>query len=78
MEHINKKNYDQSLFKNTNAVFYVETEYQPELNQFIQANYTKLVQMFASKSLGFYYLPYLLRDERYREIANYNRPYVQQ
>ena len=78
MTQLNPSNSEIALFKYTNAVFYVETEYQPELNQFIQANYTKLVQMFASKSLGFYYLPYLLRDERYREIANYNRPYVQQ
>ena len=78
MEHINQKNNDQSLFKNTNAVFYVETAYQPELNQFIQANYTELVKLFAAKSLDFHYLPFMLEDERFWEILNYNRPYVQQ
>ena len=78
MKHINQNNNELSLFKNTNAVFYVETAYQPELNNLIQANYSELVELFAAKSLDFHYLPFMLEDERFWEILNYNRPYVQQ
>jgi hypothetical protein len=59
-----------------NSVFYVETEYQPELNRFIRKNYSKLVRLFDSSSLNFYYLPILLKDKRYWNIVHYNRPYV--
>ena len=53
------------VFDHVNSVFYVETEYQPELNRFIRKNYSKLVKLFNSSSLNFYYLPILLKDKRY-------------
>lgn len=64
------------LSEHNNTVFYVESEYQPDLNQFIQNNYSKLVKIFGSKNLNFYYLPFLLEDEKYWQILGYNRPYV--
>ncbi|MGI6521191.1 MAG: hypothetical protein ACOX2D_08670 [Fermentimonas sp.] len=64
------------VFDHVNSVFYVETEYQPELNRFIRKNYSKLVKLFNSSSLNFYYLPILLKDKRYWNIVHYNRPYV--
>ncbi len=64
------------VFDHVNSVFYVETEYQPELNRFIRKNYSKLVRLFDSSSLNFYYLPILLKDKRYWNIVHYNRPYV--
>lgn len=66
-----------SLFNHNNSVFYVETEFQPELNRFIRKNYSKLVKLFNSSNLNFYYLPILLEDKRYWKIVHYNRPYVQ-
>ncbi|HOG05196.1 MAG TPA: hypothetical protein PK978_03060 [Paludibacter sp.] len=66
-----------SLFNHNNSVFYVETEFQPELNRFIRKNYSKLVKLFNSSNLNFYYLPILLKDKRYWKIVHYNRPYVQ-
>ncbi|HHU96157.1 MAG TPA: hypothetical protein GXX67_02690 [Petrimonas sp.] len=70
------KNHKTPLFDHVNSVFYVETEYQPELNRFIRKNYSKLVRLFDSSSLNFYYLPILLKDKRYWNIVHYNRPYV--
>ncbi len=66
-----------SLFNHKHSVFYVEAEYQPELNRFIQENYSKLLKLFDSSELNFYYLPVLLEDKRYWDIVLYNRPYVQ-
>lgn len=77
MSSENHKSPKIPLSEHNNTVFYVETEYQPDLNQFIQNNYSKLVKIFGSKNLNFYYLPFLLEDEKYWQILGYNRPYVQ-
>lgn len=71
------KTHKVPISDHNNTVFYVEAEYQPELNQFIQKYYSKLVKIFDSKNLNFYYLPILLEDKRYWQIFDYNRPYVQ-
>lgn len=49
-----------SVFNKSTTVFYVESSYQPDLNQFIQDNYSQIVALYDAKRINFCYLPYLL------------------
>ncbi|MEI6554233.1 MAG: hypothetical protein WCL70_01440 [Paludibacter sp.] len=55
---------------------YVEDSYNPELNNFIQSNFNQIVEYYTAKEIDFCYLPYLLQNKKYKEIVNYNRPYL--
>lgn len=65
-----------TAFNSKHTVFYVESSYQPEINNFIQANYTQIVELYSAGNLNFCYLPSLLQNAAYTETLNYNRPYL--
>ncbi|MEI6754517.1 MAG: hypothetical protein WCK78_15295 [Paludibacter sp.] len=75
---------NQSLFPENKLVgftkpflaLYVEDSYNPELNNFIQSNFNQIVEYYTAKEIDFCYLPYLLQNKKYKEIVNYNRPYL--
>ena len=75
---------NQSLFPENNLLnftkpslaLYVEDSHNRELNSFIQSNYHQIVDYYSAKEIDFCYLPYLLNNTNYREIINYNRPYL--
>lgn len=68
----------QSLFPESEPSFvlYVEDAYNTEINSFIQANYKQIVEYYSAKDIDFCYLPYLLQDDNYQAVLNYNRPYL--
>jgi hypothetical protein len=64
------------LFENSKAVIYIETNYNIEINLYIQENYRKIVADFADNHIDFLYLPCLLQDPAYRRIFEYNYPFL--
>jgi len=63
-------------FNKSALVLYVEKRYNSEINDFIQSNFNQIVEYYSAKEIDFCYLPYLLQNEKYKEIVNYNRPYL--
>lgn len=64
-------------FTKSSLVLYVEDTYNAEINAFIQLNLKQIVDTFNAKDIDFCYLPYLLQNENYQAVVNYNRPYLQ-
>lgn len=65
-----------SLFNDKDTILYVESEFQPLLNDFISKSYKEIRTFFREQNLNFYYIPRLLSDHKYREALSYNRPYL--
>jgi hypothetical protein len=63
-------------FTKSSLALYVEDSYNPELNNFIQSNFNQIVEYYTAKEIDFCYLPFLLQNKKYKEIVNYNRPYL--
>ena len=57
-------------------VFYVENEYNPAINEFIQEHYEDLQQRFLAKDVSFCYLPKLSGHEVPEEVLRYMFPYL--
>ena len=57
-------------------VFYVENEYNPAINEFIQEHYKDLQQRFLAKDVTFCYLPKLSGHEVPGEVLRYMFPYL--
>ena len=62
-------------FTKPSLVLYIESTYNTEINTFIQTNYKQIVQYYTAREIDFCYLPYLLQDDNYQAVVNYNRPY---
>lgn len=63
-------------FSYPKTVFYLESNYDVEINRYIQENYRQIVADFAEKRMGFLYLPVLLQEPEYRKILEYNYPFL--
>ena len=63
-------------FDKPSMVLYVEDTYNPVLNDFIQSNFSEIVEYYTAKEIDFCYLPYLLQNIDYQAVVNYNRPYL--
>lgn len=59
-----------------NQVFYIENDYDTDVNNFIRSNYFELKSMFSEIGLDFYYLPYLLREHDIEAKVRYYAPYL--
>lgn len=57
-------------------VFYVENEYNPAINEFIQEHYVDLQRRFRAKDVSFCYLPKLSGHEVPEEVLRYMFPYL--
>lgn len=60
-------NYDKS-------VFYVERSFNKQVNEFIQQNFLEFFKMFREQGINFIYMPYLIDNQEYINILNYNHP----
>ena len=69
---------EMSRFTKPSMLLYVEDTYNVEINTYIQTNFKQIVDTFQAKDIDFCYLPNLLQNEIYKEIVNYNRPYLHQ
>lgn len=58
-------------------VLYVEDAYNLGLNDFIQSNFAQIADAYNVQDIDFCYLPLLLQNKDYQEVAYYNRPYLQ-
>lgn len=58
------------------TVIYIERSYNTELNSFIQSNYQLLVDEYNQQNINFIYLPFLLQNQEYKNILDYNHPYL--
>ena len=59
-------------------VIYVENEYEPATNGFIQEHYEEIQQQFLSKKATFIYLPKLCGQEVSKEALHYMFPFLGQ
>ena len=59
-------------------VIYVENEYDPAINGYIQEHYEEIRQQFLSKKATFIYLPKLCGQEVSKEALHYMFPFLQQ
>lgn len=59
-----------------NQVFYIESGYDREANDFIHRNYDALKKMFSRNGMEFYYLPFLLRERDVQAKVMYYAPYL--
>ena len=59
-------------------VIYVENEYDPAINGYIQKHYEEIQQQFLSKKATFIYLPKLCGQEVSKEVLHYMFPFLQQ
>lgn len=59
-------------------VIYVENEYDPAINGFIQEHYEEIRRQFLSKKASFIYLPKLCGQEVSKETLHYMFPFLQQ
>ncbi len=57
-------------------VIYIETHYNVEVNNFIQSNLQLITEIYLSQDINFIYLPILLKSKEYKNIFNYNHPYL--
>lgn len=57
-------------------VIYIENQYNVEVNNFIQSNIQLITDIYLSQDINFIYLPTLLKSEEYKNIFNYNHPYL--
>lgn len=57
-------------------VFYVENEYDPIVNGFIQEHYEEIQKQFGKKDLNFIYLPKLVGQDVPSEVLQYMFPYL--
>lgn len=57
-------------------VIYIENQYNVEVNNFIQSNIQLITEIYLSQDINFIYLPILLKSEEYKNIFNYNHPYL--
>lgn len=76
MTHIPVPETEMHSFNKLATVIYVEDAYNAEFNSFIQSNYKTIVDIFGSKGISFCYLPFLLENEEYQKVIEYNRPYL--
>ena len=58
----------------TNQVIYVESEYNDEINQYIQQHFKELKKRFAP-DYEFVYIPYLYKEIDLNRIVQYYAPY---
>ena len=59
-------------------VIYVENEYAPAINGYIQEHYEEIQQQFLSKKASFIYLAKLCGQEVPKEVLHYMFPFLQQ
>lgn len=59
-------------------VIYVENEYDPAINGYIQEHYEEIQQQFLSKKATFIYLPKLCGQEVSKEALHYMFPFLRQ
>ena len=59
-------------------VIYVENEYDPAINGYIQEHYEEIQQQFLSRKATFIYLPKLCGQEVSKEVLHYMFPFLQQ
>ena len=59
-------------------VIYVENEYNPVINGYIQEHYEELQQRFLAKKVTLNYLPKLCNQEVSKEVLQYMFPHLQQ
>ena len=59
-------------------VIYVENEYDPAINGYIQEHYEEIQQQFLSKKATFIYLPKLCGQEVSKEVLHYMFPFLRQ
>ena len=59
-------------------VIYVENEYDPAINGYIQDHYEEIQQQFLSRKATFIYLPKLCGQEVSKEVLHYMFPFLQQ
>ena len=57
-------------------MFYVENEYDPIVNGFIQEHYEEIQKQFGKKDLNFIYLPKLVGQDVPSEVLQYMFPYL--
>jgi hypothetical protein len=63
-------------FEKSTTIFYIEDSYDIEINSVIQSNFKSIVNKFKAKGINFCYLPYLLQNDAYQKIIDYNHPYI--
>lgn len=63
---------------NVHDVIYVENEYDPAINGYIQKHYEEIKQQFLSRKATFIYLPKLCGQEVSKEVLHYMFPFLQQ
>ena len=63
---------------NVHDVIYVENEYNPAINEYIQEHYEEIQQQFLSRKATFIYLPKLCGQEVSKEVLHYMFPFLQQ
>lgn len=78
LEHDNKYRPDE------NQIFYIETSYNQKINDFLERNYDKVIEIFQTKyrrewcsnPLEFIYFPRIIHNLNLAELLSYNRPDV--
>lgn len=69
---------DLPFTPNVHDVIYVENEYDPAINGYIQEHYEEIQQQFLSRKATFIYLPKLCGQEVSKEVLHYMFPFLQQ
>lgn len=59
-------------------VIYVEDQYNPIINEYIQVHYEELCSLFLSKNLIFNYLPKICKQKVPEDVLHYMCPFVNQ
>ena len=67
---------DLPFVPDVHDVIYVENEYDPIVNGYIQEYYEKLRQLFLSKEMDFLYLPKIEGQKVPKEVLQYMFPYL--
>jgi len=61
----------------TESILYIENEFNEDINNFIVVNYKYIVEAFRDHfHFNFIYLPYLIKDNHFKEVLLYNHPTV--
>jgi len=60
------------------SIIYLENEFDKNINNFIVTNYNYIVEALRDHfNLDFLYLPYLIKDNHFKEVLFYNHPTVE-
>lgn len=60
----------------SNTILYIESSYQEEFNKNLQSGYRNKAKLVQKKGIDFIYLPHLFQSADYKNIVDYNHPFL--